>query len=104
MAGEYHWAKESRDVRGERADSVDRELEQAARDFLVPSERWAGQHVARAQAGVQLCECTRSVPIEVVSELGVDHRAEEEREIAVLRRRQLRGTPLGKPGPAADRA
>ena len=43
-----------------------------------------GEQVARAQAGVQLRESARSLPVEVVVDLGVDDRAEQEREVAVL--------------------
>ena len=36
------------------------------------------------RAGVQLRESARSLPVEVVGDLGVDHRAEQEREVMVL--------------------
>ena len=69
----------------------DRELERPARDVLVQRERRAAEQVARAQAGVQLREGARSLPVEVVGELGVDDRAQQEREVAVLRVTRARG-------------
>ncbi len=52
--------------------------------FSCNVERRRGEQVARAQACVQLRESARSLPVEVVGDLGVDHRAEQEREVMIL--------------------
>src|SRR3954454_24831498 len=103
MAGGYRRACSAHEG-SELADPVERDDEAAAGDVLVQRQHGADEQVAWAEAGVLGRERTRFPPVEAVAVPCLDRRAEQECEVPVLRRGQLRRAPLEQPGPAADLA